>query len=157
MGMWRNRRRPTNQIWGSGVQHRPDDISIIGRKSLTDTQERILTDTGDIISPTDPDEFYSLNTAFHMVNYRNSLTNQRVDLALDDLCIGFEIINDDASASIGVAVGGNFASQPADAATLTPVAELKPKESRFFNIHTKQISIFTSGTAVEVRGTFLMP
>ncbi|MCI0617163.1 hypothetical protein L0244_29655 [bacterium] len=138
-----------------GVMHRPDDVARVASKSQYAIPANVID--GQIVAPIDQEDFYALNTARRIREVRNTITNTTVTIDFDSICVGVEVINDDASASIGVAFGGDLPSVPADSTAIVNTSEVKPKESRFYNVHVNKMAIVTSGTAVEFRVTILLP
>lgn len=154
------RKRPPNQIWGTGVQHRPDDISIVDRQGLTDTVDRQITDSGDLITPIDPGIFNGLNVARRVRECRQTLTaNQALNLAFDSTCVGLEVIVQTVTPAItvGVAFGGDIAQIPSNSNNLVATSEIKSGEARFYDLKTDKISLITAGNNGAVRVTVLLP
>lgn len=141
-----------------GVQHRSDDVSRVQSPTRLLPLRPLSTPNGPITGSTiDASQYFTLNTAFRVLNYRNTIGVAPEAVNWDDICVGVEVINDHATALVGVAFGGSTASAPSDSTNLTTSAEIKPHEASYFAVHVRELSIVSDTASTSVRVRIFLP
>lgn len=140
-----------------GVLHKPDDVSRVDQKSQFVKPTNTID--GQIVAPVDPEDYYALNTARRVREFRQTMTNSAIAIDFDSICIGLEVVVDSQTpaTSLGVAFGADSASIPVDSDVLASSSEVKSGEARYYDVHVNRVSLRTVGTGVVVRMTVFLP
>lgn len=153
-------RRGSGVIRHIGVQHRPDDVARVQVPPGSLSGQAVVpitTPQGPLVaSPAGSDVYFTLNTCYRTMAYRNQIGVAAETITWDDVSCAIEVINDSVN-NIGVAFGGAGATVPSYSSILTSTNALRSREIRFFPIHVKTLSIIADAASSAVRVTIFLP